>query len=110
MDQVWATDITYIPLQKAFLCLVAIVDLFSRHVLSWKLSNSLDKEFCLEALEMALGGGRKPEVFHSVQGCQFTSSDFVDRLQTEGIKISWSGRKRCYDNILVERLWPHGQV
>ncbi len=104
-DQVWATDITYIPLQKGFLYLVAIVDLFSRNVLSWKLSNSLDTEFCLEALEMALGGGRSPEIFHSDQGCQFTSCTFVARLQAEEIKISWSGRKRCYDNILVERLW-----
>ena len=105
VDQVWATDITYIPLQKGFLYLVAIVDLFSRHVLSWKLSNSLDTKFCLEALEMALGSGRKPDVFHSDQGCQFTSSAFVGKLQAEEIKISWSGRKRCYDNILVERLW-----
>ena len=104
-DQIWATDITYIPLQKGFLYLVAIVDLFSRNVLSWKLSNSLDTEFCLDALEMALAGDRKPEIFHSDQGCQFTSSDFVARLQAEKIKISWSGRKRCYDNILVERLW-----
>jgi transposase InsO family protein len=84
---------------------VAIVDLFSRNVLSWKLSNSLDTEFCLEALEMALEGDRKPEIFHSDQGCQFTSSVFLARLQAEAIKISWSGRKRCYDNILVERLW-----
>jgi putative transposase len=101
----WATDITYIPLQKGFLYLVAIVDLFSRNVLSWKLSNSLDTEFCLDALEIALEGGRRPEIFHSDQGCQFTSGDFVARLQDEEIKISWSGRKRCYDNILVERLW-----
>jgi putative transposase len=71
------------------------VDLFSRHVLSWKLSNSLDTEFCLEALEMALGGYRKPEFFHSDQGCQFTSSAFLARLQAEEIKISWSGKKRC---------------
>ena len=105
VDQAWATDITYIPLQKGFLYLVAIMDLFSRNVLSWKLSNSLDTEFCLEALEMALGGGRRPEIFHSDQGCQFTSGDFVARLQAEEIRISWSGRKRCYDNILVERLW-----
>jgi putative transposase len=113
VDQVWATDITYIPLQKGFLYLVAIVDLFSRNVYSsgeafgysWKLSNSLDTEFCLDALEMALGGGHKPEIFHSDQGCQFTSGDFVARLQAEEIRISWSGRKRCYDNILVERLW-----
>ena len=81
------------------------MDLYSRHVLSWKLSNSLDTEFCLQALEMALEGGRKPEIFHSDQGCQFTSADFVARLHAEAIQISWSGRKRCYDNILVERLW-----
>jgi len=105
VDQVWATDITYIPLQKGFLYLVAIMDLHSRHVLSWKLSNSLDTEFCLEALEMALSSGRRPQIFHSDQGCQFTSSDFMARLQADGIRISWSGRKRCYDNILVERLW-----
>jgi len=70
VDQVWATDITYIPLRKGFLYLVAVVDLFSRHVLSWKLSNSLDMEFCLEALEIALTVGRKPQIFHSDQGCQ----------------------------------------
>jgi putative transposase len=104
-DQVWATDITYIPLRKGFLYLVAVVDLFSRHVLSWKLSNSLDTEFCLEALEMALASGRKPQIFHSDQGCQFTSGDFVAQLKAEEIKISWSGRGRCFDNILVERLW-----
>jgi putative transposase len=105
VDQVWATDITYIPLQKGFLYLVAIMDLYSRHVVRWRLSNSLDTEFCLDALEMALGSGRKPEIFHSDQGCQFTSSAFVERLHEAEIKISWSGRKRCYDNILVERLW-----
>jgi len=104
VDQVWDTDITYIPLQKGFLYLVAILDLFSRNVRSWKLSNSLDTEFYQDALEMALGGGRKPEIFLSDQGCQFTSGDFVTRLQAEEIKISWSGRKRCYDNILVGRL------
>jgi putative transposase len=104
-DDVWATDITYIPLRKGFLYLVAIVDLYSRHILSWKLSNSLDTEFCLLSLDMALGGGRKPRIFHSDQGVQFTSGDFVKRLREERIKISWSGRKRCFDNILVERLW-----
>ena len=104
-DQVWASDITYIPLQKGLLDLVAIVDLFSRHVLSLKLSNSLDTEFCLDALQMALENERKPEIFHSDQGCQFTSGDFVARLQAEEIKIGWSDRKRCYANILVERLW-----
>ncbi len=104
VDQVWATDITYISMQKGFLDLVANVDLFSRNVLIWKLSNSLDMEFCLEALEMALGGDHRPEIFHSDQGCQFTSTDVVACLRAEEIRISWSGRKRCYDNILVERL------
>jgi putative transposase len=84
---------------------VAVVDLFSRHVLSWKLSNSLDTGSCLEALEMALVGRRKPQIFHSDQGYEFTSGEFVARLQSEEIQISWSGRRRCYDNILVERLW-----
>jgi putative transposase len=93
--------------------LVAIVDLFSRNVYSygegcaysWKVSKSLDTEFCLDALEMALEGGRKPEIFHSDQGCQFTSAGFISRLHADKIRISWSGRKLCYDNILVERLW-----
>ena len=88
MDQVRSTDITYIPLQKGFLYLVAIVNLFSRNVLSWKLSNSLDTEFCLKAVEMVLEGGRKPETFHSDQGCQFTSTRLVARPQEEKIKIS----------------------
>ncbi|MBV2352097.1 IS3 family transposase [Synechococcus sp. HK05] len=105
VDQVCATDITYIPLQKGFLYLLAIVDLFSRNVLIWKLSTSLDTEFCLDAPEMALAWDRKPEIFHSDQGCQFTSGDFVARLQAEEIKFSRSGRIRCYENILVERLW-----
>jgi putative transposase len=83
VDQVWATDIAYIPLQKSFLYLVVIVDLLSRNVLSWTLSNSLDTEICLDALEMALEGGRRPEIFHSDQGCQFTSGDFVAKLQFE---------------------------
>ena len=105
IDQVWATDITYIPLRKGFLYLVAIMDLFSRNILSWQLSNILDTQFCMDALEMALASGRRPEIFHSDQGCQFTSADYVAKLQAEDIKISWSGRRRCYDNILVERLW-----
>jgi len=94
-DQVWATDITYISLQEGFLYLVAIVDLFSRIVLSWNLSNSLNTEFCLDALEMAVGGGRRPEIFHSEQDYQFISADFVGSLQAEGIKIIWSARKCC---------------
>ncbi len=85
--------------------MVEVVDLFSRHVFSWRLSNSFATEFCLDAQEMAIAGGRRSEVFHSDQGCQFTSADFVARLQAEEIRISWSGRER-YDNILEERLWP----
>ena len=83
---------------------MAIVDLFSRNVLNWKLTNRLVKYLYVNAMEIALAGGRKPEIFHSNQGCQLTSSYLVARLQAEKIKISWSGRKRCYDNILVERL------
>jgi putative transposase len=84
---------------------VEIIDLHSRHLLSWKNSNSLDTEFCLDALGMTLEGGRRPEIFHSDKGCQFPSGDFVARLLAEEIKISWSGRKRCYDNNLAGRLW-----
>ncbi len=80
---------------------MAVVTLFSRHVLSWKLSNSLDMEFCLQTLEIALEAGRKPEVFHSDQRCQFTSTDFLARLQAEWIRISRSGRERCCDNIFT---------
>ena len=88
MDQVYATDITYIPLQKGFLYLAAIMDLHSRHILSWKLANIHSTKFCLESLEMVLSSGQRPQIFHSDHGCQFTSSDFVVRLQTEKIKIS----------------------
>jgi putative transposase len=105
LDKVWGTVITTIPLQKGFLYLLAIMDLHSRHVLRWKLSNSVDTEFCLEALGMAFSSGRRPQIFNSDQGCQFTSPDFLARMQVEEIKISWSGRKRCNDNIMVERLW-----
>jgi len=94
VDQVWATDITYIPLRKGFLYLVAVVDLFSRHVLSWKLPTALTWNSAWRPWN-ALTVGRKPQIFHSDQGCQFTSGDFVARLKTEEIKISWSGRGRC---------------
>jgi len=83
----------------------AVVDLFSREVLSWQLSNSLDIEYCLDTMEIAMGGGRRPKIFYSDQGWQFTSADFVGRLQGDGIKISWYRKKRCYDNIELERLW-----
>ena len=104
-DQIWATDITTIPLQRGFLYLVAIVDLFSRNVLSWKLFNSLVTEFSLQTLEMTLSSARKHEIFHTVQGYQLTSTDFVSRLLAEIIKVSWSGRKRGYASMLVERFW-----
>jgi putative transposase len=85
------------------------VDLFSRQVLSWKLPNSLDTEFCLDALEMALGGGHKPEIFQFDQGCQVTTSAFVARLQAKALQINWFGRKSCYAKTLVEMLWRTGK-
>ncbi len=103
-NQVWAADITYIPLQDGFGYLFAIIDWFSRMLISWQLSNLLDTEFCLEALERALSLGR-PEIFNTDQGVQFTSSGFTGRLESEGIKISMDGKGRAFDNIMVERLW-----
>jgi putative transposase len=103
-DQVWATDITYIRVGGGYLYLTAIMDWYTRFILSWRLSNTLDVGFCLEALESALEIG-KPEIFNSDQGCQYTSQDFTGRLKESGIKISMDGKGRCYDNILVERLW-----
>lgn len=103
-NQVWSTDITYIRLLHGFLYLVAIMDWFSRYVLSWEVSISLETEFCLAALEHALQQAR-PEIFNSDQGCQFTSMAFTGRLQAAEIAISMDGRGRVYDNIFVERLW-----
>ena len=103
-NQVWATDITYIPMRRGFLYLVAVVDWFSRYVLSWELSNSLDVSFCAQALRNALLIG-KPEIFNSDQGCQFTSKDFTGLLKQEAITISMDGKGRALDNIIVERLW-----
>ena len=103
-DQVWATDITYVPLQSGFLYLVAIMDWYSRHVLSWRLSNTLDVEFCLEALDEALRV-KQPEIFNSDQGSQFTSLAFTDRLAAHGVAISMDGRGRAIDNVFIERLW-----
>jgi len=104
VNQVWSTDITYIRLQRGFLYLVAILDWFSRYVLSWSVSITLDTSFCLEALEAALAVAQ-PEIFNSDQGVQFTSAEFTRRLQSAGIRISWDGRGRALDNIFVERLW-----
>ena len=103
-NQVWSTDITYIPLRGGFVYLVAILDWFSRYVLSWQLSNSLERAFCVEALDAALAQGA-PDIFNSDQGCQFTSTDFTDRLHKAGVQISMDGRGRCFDNIFTERLW-----
>ncbi len=103
-DQVWCTDITYIPMARGFLYLVAIMDWFSRFVLTWELSNSLDRFFCLDALDAALRT-TQPDVFHSDQGSQFTSADFTGRLKAAQIRISMDGRGRFWDNIFIERLW-----
>ncbi len=104
VNQVWTTDITYIRLRQGFVYLVAVMDWFSRYVISWEVSNSLDTFFCLSSLDKALSRG-KPEIFNSDQGSQFTSQEFTGRLATSGIRISWDGRGRFWDNILIERLW-----
>jgi len=104
-NQVWATDITYIPIGLGFLYLVAIMDWASRAVLSWRLSNTLDASFCIAALEEALARFGKPDIFNSDQGCQFTSVAFTSVLEKAGIQISMDGRGRCMDNIFIERLW-----
>ena len=103
-NQVWSTDITYIPVRGGFLYLVAIIDWCSRYVLSWKLSNTLDLRFCIEALMEALQSS-KPEIFNSDQGVQFTSNEFTSLLEEKGIQISMDGKGRALDNIFVERLW-----
>ena len=104
VNQVWSTDITYIPMPKGFMYLTAVMDWHSRYVLSWRLSNTLDVEFCLEALEEALSGGC-PEVFNTDQGAQFTSASYTSRLEAAGAKVSMDGKGRCLDNVFVERLW-----
>jgi putative transposase len=104
-DQVWATDITYIPLEDGWAYLTVIMDWFSRAVLSWRLSNSLSTEFCVAALEEALERHGPPEIFNSDQGCQFTDAAFVGALQQRGVRISMDGKGRCLDNVFVERLW-----
>jgi len=104
-DQVWSTDITYIRLARGFAYLVAVIDWYSRRVLSWRISNSMDAEFCVDCLEEALRRHGKPEIFNSDQGSQFTSDAFIGVLKREGIAISMDGRGRVFDNIFVERLW-----
>ncbi|QEH36747.1 Integrase core domain protein [Aquisphaera giovannonii] len=103
-DQVWSTDVTYLPLEGGYMFLAAVIDWHSRFVLSWRLSNTLDGRFCLEALEAALGGGR-PEVFNTDQGSQFTARALTGRLEEAGVAVSMDGRGRALDNVFIERLW-----
>jgi putative transposase len=103
-NQVWAADITYIPMARGFLYLVAVMDWCSRYVLAWRLSNTMDTSFCLDALEDALRRGR-PEIFNTDQGAQFTSAAFSDKLEAAGVRISMDGRGRWLDNVFVERRW-----
>jgi putative transposase len=104
-NQVWCADITYIPIGRGFLYLVAIMDWASRAVLSWRLSNTMDVSFCLCALEDALTRFGRPEIFNTDQGCQFTSTAFTDALTAAGVRISMDGRGRWMDNVFIERLW-----
>jgi putative transposase len=104
VDQVWSTDITYVPMPAGFMYLAAVIDWHSRYVIAWRLSNTLDGAFCLELLDEALGGG-KPEVFNTDQGAQFTAAAFTGRLLSAGVAVSMDGKGRCLDNVFVERLW-----
>jgi putative transposase len=103
-NQVWAADITYIPMQKGFLYLVVIIDWYSRYVLAWRLSNTLGSDFCVEALKEALHHGR-PEIFNTDQGSQFTSAEFIALLENQGVRISMDGSGSYADNLFIERLW-----
>jgi putative transposase len=104
-NQVWCTDITYIPMRRGFLYLVAIMDWHSRKVLSWRLSNTMEAGFCVEALKEALARYGPPEIFNSDQGSQFTSTDFTDVLHDAKVRVSMDGRGRWIDNRMIERLW-----
>jgi len=104
-DHVWCADITYIPVRRGFLYLVAIMDWATRHVLAWRLSNTMDARFCVETLNDALERYGKPDIFNTDQGSQFTSLDFTGALKDAGVVISMDGRGRCMDNIFIERLW-----
>jgi putative transposase len=104
-NQVWCADITYVPMAKGFVYLVAVMDWFSRRVLSWRLSIGLAVDFCVEALQEALERYGRPDIFNTDQGVQFTSADFVGALQSRGVRVSMDGRGRFLDNIFIERLW-----
>ena len=103
-DHVWCADLTYIPVSQGYLYLVAVMDWASRHVLSWRLSNTMDSQLCIEALEAALGNAT-PQIFNTDQGAQFTSFAFTERVLASGAKCSMDGRGRCLDNVFIERLW-----
>jgi putative transposase len=104
VDGVWSSDITYVPMRHGFMYLTAVIDWYSRYVLSWRLSNTLEGRFCLEALDEALARGR-PEIFNTDQGSQFTAQEYTGRLEEAGIQVSRDGRGRALDNEFVERLW-----
>jgi putative transposase len=104
-NQVWAADITYIPMNRGFMYLVAVMDWHSRKLLSWRISNTLDTDFCVEAVEEALNRYGVPEIFNTDQGAQFTSNEFTELLKSHKVQISMDGRGRVQDNIFIERLW-----
>ena len=105
VNHVWASDISYVPLDRGFMYLVVVMDWYSRKILSWRISNTLDSDFCVQALQEALSRYGKPEIFNTDQGAQFTSKDFTQTLKDHQVAISMDGRGRCQDNIFVERLW-----
>ena len=104
-NQVWAADITYIPMSRGFIYLVVVMDWYSRKILSWRLSNTMESHFCVQALQEALSRYGRPDIFNTDQGSQFTSKDFTGALKEHQVKISMDGRRRCQDNIFIERLW-----
>jgi putative transposase len=104
VNEVWSSDITYVPMRHGFMYLTAVIDWYSRYVLTWRLSNTLEGRFCLEALDEALSRGR-PEIFNTDQGSQFTAREYTSRLEEAGVAVSRDGRGRALDNVFVERLW-----
>lgn len=105
INQVWSTDITYVPMEHGFLYLCAVIDWYSRYILSWEVSNTLSSDFCIRALNDALKTGQKPEIFNTDQGSQFTSNDFTKILIDQEIQVSMDGKGRALDNIFIERFW-----
>ena len=104
-NHVWAMDITYVPIQGGYIYLCAVIDWYSRYVLAWELSNTLDARFCVAAVQRALARHGPPEIFNTDQGCQFTAAEFTEPLLARAIKLSMDGKGRCLDNVFVERLW-----